>query len=168
MDGICFCHEFTVAKINDLKGIIRMDFLELHNAIMRISKGLLHLAGTQIQLERKSKSVCTRVKIVKRAKFLLIMKSLYQGILMDVHRDLHLILLNLMHLNKMGKKGLVARTFVDPVKIKFSIVNVSNRHIRVDKNTTVASLQPVGIVNSKSDFLCKVSLELPEHIQFLI
>ena len=55
----------------------------------------------------------------------------------------------------MGKKGLlVERTFVYAVNIKFSIVNVSNRHIPVDKNT------PVGIVESKSYSLCKVSLEL--------
>ena len=68
----------------------------------------------------------------------------------------------------MEKEGLfVARTLVDPVNIKSSIVNVSNRHIRVDNNTKVASIRPVGIVESVSDSLCKVSLELPEHLQLL-
>lgn len=55
-DGICFCHEFTVAKIDDVKGLIGIDFLEPHDAMMRISKGLLHIAGTRIQSERKSNS----------------------------------------------------------------------------------------------------------------
>ena len=68
----------------------------------------------------------------------------------------------------MEKKGLlVARTLVDPENIQFSIVNVSDKHIRVDKNTTVASIQPVGIVESKSDSLHKDSSELPEHLQLL-
>ena len=53
IDGICFCHEFTFAGIDDLKGIIGMDFLEQHDAMMRISKGLLHIAGTQIQILSK-------------------------------------------------------------------------------------------------------------------
>ena len=63
----------------------------------------------------------------------------------------------------MEKKGLIiARTLVDLENIQFSIVNVSDRHIRVDKNTTVASIQPVGTVESKSD-----SVELPEHLQLI-
>ena len=63
----------------------------------------------------------------------------------------------------METKGLlVARTLADPENNHFSIVNVSDtvRHIRVDKNSTVASIKPVGIVESKSDSLCKVSLPL--------
>lgn len=68
----------------------------------------------------------------------------------------------------MEKKGLiVARTLVDLENIQFSIVNVSDRHIRVDKNTTVPSIQPVGTDESKSDSLCKVSLELPKHLQLI-
>ena len=61
-----FCHEFTVAEIVDHNGITGMDFLEQHDAMMRISKGLLHIAGTQVQLEREATPVCTRVKLSKK------------------------------------------------------------------------------------------------------
>lgn len=66
IDGICFSHEFTVAEIDELNGILGMDFLEQHDATIRISKGLLHIAGQQIQLEREATPVCTRVKLSKR------------------------------------------------------------------------------------------------------
>ena len=61
--GNCFCHEFTVAEIDDLKGIIGMAFVEQHDAMMRISKGLLHMVGTQIQLEGEATPVCNGVKL---------------------------------------------------------------------------------------------------------
>jgi hypothetical protein len=42
------------------------------------------------------------------------------------------------------KKGiLVARTLVNPEKILFSVVNVADKPVKLEKNMSVASLQPV-------------------------
>ena len=59
----------------------------------------------------------------------------------------------------MEKKGLiVARTLVDLENIQFSIVNVSDRHIRVDKNTTVASNNQLAQMSQKVILYAKFPL----------
>lgn len=50
---IRFCHEFIVAELGNLRGIIGMDFLENNDVIFQISRGLLVIGGQSIQLERE-------------------------------------------------------------------------------------------------------------------
>lgn len=61
---------------------------------------------------------------------------------------------------------LVARTLVDPENILFSVVNITDRPVRIDKNATVATLQSVDIVESKVGSV-EVSSELPENLHVL-
>jgi hypothetical protein len=65
VDEIPFSHEFIVAELDDLSGILSSDFLEQNDVTFRVSKGFLHVAGQTIELEREGTPVCTRVKLCK-------------------------------------------------------------------------------------------------------
>ena len=69
----------------------------------------------------------------------------------------------------LNQKGLlVARTLVNnPDKILFSVVNISDKTVRINKHTTVASVQQVDIVEHDKSLSDLVSSELPEHLQSL-
>jgi hypothetical protein len=66
LGGISFCHEFIVNEIDNLKGILGMDFLEQIDVSIQVSKGLLKLAGQEIPLDKEQIPVCTRLKLSKR------------------------------------------------------------------------------------------------------
>lgn len=59
-----------------------------------------------------------------------------------------------------------SRTLVDPENILFSVLNITDRPVRVDKNATVAALQSVDIVEPSIKSV-DVSSELPENLQVL-
>jgi hypothetical protein len=64
-------------------------------------------------------------------------------------------------------KGLlVARTLVNSKNILFSVVNITDKPARVDKNATVATLQSVDIAKSRVESV-DVSSDLPESLQAL-
>ncbi|XP_062610966.1 uncharacterized protein LOC134272813 [Saccostrea cucullata] len=165
LGGISFCHEFIVAEIDDLQGIFGMDFLEQNDASIQIGKGLLKIAGQQIQLDREQISVCTRVKLSKKIVVPPDSEIVVSGYAVGLKdKSVHNLVEPFKFLQQKGL--LVARTLVNPENILFSVVNITDRPVRVDKNATVASLQPVDIVESSTESV-DVSSELPEHLQVL-
>lgn len=164
-----FCHEFIVAEVDDLKGILGMDFLEQHNVTIQVAQGLLTFADQQhVQLERNYTPVCTRVKLSKKVVIPPDSEAIVPGYAVGV-KDTSVN--NLVEpFQFLQKKGLlVARTLVNPENIQFSVANISDKAIRFDKHTTVASLQPINIVqsNPNSELVVDDSPELPEHLHSL-
>lgn len=52
LENYSFCHEFIIADIDDLDGILGMDFLEQHDVKIHIAQGNLTFADQQqVQLD---------------------------------------------------------------------------------------------------------------------
>lgn len=163
---IGFCHEFIVAELGNLRGIIGMDFLENNDVIFQISRGLLVIGGQSIQLERETAPVCARVRVAKNIVVPpdceVVVPAYSVG---SVDKSVNSLLEPFQFLSQKGL--LVARTLVNPEKILFSIVNISNRPVRIKKHTTVASVHEVDIVQSDSPEGEHVASVLPLHLQSL-
>lgn len=163
---IGFCHEFIVAELGNLRGIIGMDFLENNDVIFQISRGLLVIGGQSIQLERETGPVCARVRVAKNIVVPpdceVVVPAYSVG---SVDKSVNSLLEPFQFLSQKGL--LVARTLVNPEKILFSIVNISNRPVRIKKHTTVASVHEVDIVQSDSPEGEHVASVLPLHLQSL-
>ena len=164
-----FCHEFVVAEVDDLEGILGMDFLEQHNVTIQVAQGVLMFADQQlVRLEKDYTSLCTRVKLSKKVVIPPDSEVIVPAYAVGV-KDTSIK--NLVEpFQFLQKKGLlVARTLVNPENIQFSVANISDKPIKFDKHTTVASLQPVNIVQSNPDceFVVDESTELPEHLHSL-
>lgn len=165
LGGMSFCHEFIVAEIDDLKGILGMDFLEQNDVSIQVSKGLLKLAGQEIQLDKEQIPVCTRVKLSKKIIVPPDSEITVSGYAVGLKdKSVDSLVEPFKFLQQRGL--LVARTLVDPENILFSVVNITDRPVRIDKNATVATLQSVDIVESKVGSV-EVSSELPENLHVL-
>ena len=164
-----FCHEFIVAEVDDLNGILGMDFLEQHNVTIQVAQGLLMFADqNHIQLERDYAPLCTRVKLAKKVIIPPDSEVIVPGYAVGV-KDTSVN--NLVEpFQFLQSKGLlIARTLVNPENIQFSVSNISDRPVRLDKHTTVASLQHVKLVqtNASHELIVDDSTELPEQLQSL-
>lgn len=165
LGGMSFCHEFIVAEIDDLKGILGMDFIEQNDVSIQVSKGLLKLAGQEIQLDKEQIPVCTRVKLSKKIIVPPDSEITVSGYAVGLKdKSVDSLVEPFKFLQQRGL--LVARTLVDPENILFSVVNITDRPVRIDKNATVATLQSVDIVESKVGSV-EVSSELPENLHVL-
>lgn len=58
-----FEQEVIVANIDELAGILGMDFLEKHDVELKIGKKVLKIKGQNIQLEKTKSNKCARVKV---------------------------------------------------------------------------------------------------------
>lgn len=162
---ILFCHEFIVTELGKLSGILGMDFLESNDVTLHLSRGLLEIGGQSIQLERETTPVCARVKVAKNIIVLPDCESIVPAYSVgSVDKSVHSLIEPYQFLSQKGL--LVARTLINPEKILFSVVNISNRPVRIKKHTAVASVHEVDILKSKSDSDI-VSLELPQHLKSL-
>lgn len=64
---LSFCHEFVVAEVDDLKGILGMDYLVQDNVTIQVAQSLLTFADQQhVRLDRDYIPVSTRVKLSKK------------------------------------------------------------------------------------------------------
>lgn len=164
-----FCHEFIVAEIDDLNGILGMDFLEQHDVKIHIAQGILMFADQQqVQLDKDYSPVCARVKLSKRVVIPPDSEVIIPGYAVGVKdTSVNNIVEPFQFLQKKGL--LVARTLVNSENIQFSVANISNKPVRFEKHTTVATLQPVNIVqsNPKCESVTDDLPELPEHLQSL-
>lgn len=165
-----FCHEFIVAEIDDLNGILGMDFLEQHDVKIHIAQGILMFADQQqVQLDKDYSPVCARVKLSKRVVIPPDSEVIIPGYAVGVKdTSVNNIVEPFQFLQEKGL--LVARTLVNSENIQFSVANISNKPVRFEKHTTVATLQPVNIVqsNPKCESVADDLPELPEHLQSLL
>lgn len=164
-----FCHEFIVAEIDDLNGILGMDFLEQHDVKIHIAQGILMFADQQqVQLDKDYSPVCARVKLSRRVVIPPDSEVIIPGYAVGVKdTSVNNIVEPFQFLQEKGL--LVARTLVNSENIQFSVANISNKPVRFEKHTTVATLQPVNIVqsNPKCESVADDLPELPEHLQSL-
>ncbi|XP_056003608.1 uncharacterized protein LOC130049700 [Ostrea edulis] len=142
-----------------------MDFLEQNDVSIQVSKGLLKLAGQEIQLDKERIPVCTRVNWSKKIIVPPDSEITVSGYAVGLKdKSVDSLVEPFKFLQQRGL--LVARTLVDPENILFSVVNITDRPVRIDKNATVATLQSVDIVESKVGSV-EVSSELPENLHVL-
>ena len=161
-----FSHEFIVAELDDQSGILGSDFLEQNDVTFRVSKGFLHVAGQTIELEREGTPVCTRVKLCKNVIVPPDSEVIVQGY--AVKKEDHFVNNLLEPFQFLHKKGiLVARTLVNPENILFSLVNIADKPVKLEKNMSVASLQPVDMKEDCYTESSQLTSQFPEHLRSL-
>lgn len=165
VDKMLFSHEFSVAELDDLSGILGSGFLEQNDMTFRVSKGFLHVAGHTIELEREGTPVCTRVKLCKNIIVPPDTEVIVQGYAVGNKDNFVNNLLEPFQF--VDKKGLlVVRTLVNPEKILFSVVNIADKPVKLEKNMSVASLQPINIKEQNTG-CSQLSSQFPEHLRSL-
>lgn len=146
-----------------------MDFLEQHDVKIHIAQGtLMCVDQQQVQLDKDYSPVCARVKLSKRVVIPPDSEVIIPGYAVGVKdTSVNNIVEPFQFLQEKGL--LVARTLVNSENIQFSVANISNKPVRFEKHTTVATLQPVNIVqsNPKCESVTDDLPELPEHLQSL-
>jgi hypothetical protein len=68
--------ELIVAKVDDLAGILCMDFLEVQNAEIHVGKSLMKLNEQNIKLSKGRNETCAKIRLSEKVSIPLPVKSL--------------------------------------------------------------------------------------------
>ncbi|CAC5367719.1 unnamed protein product [Mytilus coruscus] len=150
-----FKQNVIVANIEELAGILGMDYLETQDVEIQIGKRVLKIKGKNVPLEKSKSSICARVKLSNDVTI-----PAHSEMLIESHIDgrtegeMGLI----EGTNFIKNKGLLlAKSLIDSKtpKQRLYMLNVNQRSVKLNKNTTI------GIVN-KVDMVSNIGLDIKE------
>ena len=139
-------HRFIIAKLDEVQGILGMEFLEQYDVVIRVSQGKIVVADQSIELDQARSDICARVRlsteIVIPPKSEMLASGYIdkgipeQNVLVEPYKSL-------------GAKGLMlCRSLVDPQSVKLSIMNVGDKPVTLLCDTAVANIEGVDDIKT--------------------
>lgn len=167
-----FEQEMIVGKLEGNISILGVDFLKSYSGVinfrnesLQVGKQIFPLSQTPLNLHRCARiRLCDTIKIPPDTEFYC--KGYIQG---KLGTDYGLVEpKQIVNVNGL----LMAKTLVNPKKdeISISLLNLTNRSVRLNKNTCIADLEPVESVHyiePQSQTHSKIS-KLPDHLSTLL
>ncbi|KAK3099399.1 hypothetical protein FSP39_003829 [Pinctada imbricata] len=169
MNDSIFEHQFIVAKLDDIQGILGMDFLEQYDVVIKASQNRMVISDRSIDLEQTNSDICARVRLSKEVIIPPKSEVLTSGYVDKSVPNQNVIV---EPYKSLGNKGLLlCRSLVDPNSVKLSVMNVGDKPVKLLCDTAVANLEEVEDVKevepeskSRENENCSV----PEYLQTLL
>ena len=149
--------ELIVAKIDDLAGILCMDFLEVQNAEIHVGKSLMKLNEQNIKLRKGRNETCTKIRRSEKVSIPAASEKLKV--------DFGLV----ENTRYMQSKGpLLAKALVnvkDEEKCSFYLSNVTQNGMKLSPDSVIGVLSSVDVMDDvQVDSTTPKPSVLPEHL----
>jgi hypothetical protein len=162
--------ELIVAKIDDLAGILGMDFLEVQNADIHVGKSLMKLNEQNIKLSKCRNETCAKIRLSEKVSIPAASEMFVEGY---VDGKLKVDFGLVESTRYMQSKGLLlAKALVnvkDEEKCSFYLLNVTKKGVKVGPGSVIGVLSSVDVIDDvQRDSTTPNPSVLPEHLQPLI
>ncbi|VDI48927.1 Hypothetical predicted protein [Mytilus galloprovincialis] len=170
IQGIPFTHDFVIAELDDLEGILGIDFLEANEAQINISKSLLIMPDdSTIKLHKQQNKHCALIRLSDRLVLPANTESVFQiKVPKNIKEEDMLVEPNA----RLVRNGiLISTALVNTTKRKVAIsaINCRDRDVTLKRNKVVGSIQTVKTISDSVSVNKLNNLsELPEHLTGLI
>ena len=172
IDNQQFEYEILVADLDGIQAVLGNDFLEDFDVSVKFGKACMQIGKHKIKLVRQDSNAMARIKVSNSVIIESGSESVIQGYI-DGHFKTPEGIMEPYKL--ITQKGLLmAKSVVSPdsENVAISVINISDQNVRLQRNTTVASLQTIqSIENISSCDDIKGNLKeqvLPKHLQPLL
>ncbi|CAG2236597.1 unnamed protein product [Mytilus edulis] len=166
---LCLDQELIVAKIDNLSGILGMNFLSKHDVEIHIGKEVLVIKGEKIKFKKETSKVCAKVRLIDKVSIPPNSELLVESFI-DGHIDNKSGLVESTDFVK--QKGLMlAKSLVDTdKKCSLLLLNMNQKTVKLNENTVVALVSDVDTLEgqNETDSLESERQVLPEHLQHLV
>ncbi|CAG2224863.1 Retrovirus-related Pol polyprotein from transposon 297 [Mytilus edulis] len=166
IQGIPFTHDFVIAELDDLEGILGIDFLEANEAQINISKSLLIMPDdSTIKLHKQQNKHCALIRLSDRLVLPANTESVFQiKVPKNIKEEDMLVEPNA----RLVRNGiLISTALVNTTKRKVAIsaINCRDRDVTLKRNKVVGSIQTVKTISDSVSVNNLDNLsELPEHL----
>jgi hypothetical protein len=162
--------ELIVAKIDDLAGILGMDFLEVQNADIYVGKSLMKLNEQNIKLSKCRNETCAKIRLSEKVSIPAASEMFVEGY---VNGKLKVDFGLVESTRYMQSKGLLlAKALVNvknEEKCSFYLLNVTKKGVKVGPGSVIGVLSSVDVIDDvQRDSTTPKPSVLPEHLQPLI
>ena len=162
--------ELIVAKIDDLAGILGMDFLEVQNADIYVGKSLMKLNEQNIKLSKCRNETCAKIRLSEKVSIPAASEMFVEGYV-DGKLKVDFVLVE--STRYMQSKGLLlAKALVNvknEEKCSFYLLNVTKKGVKVGPGSVIGVLSSVDVIDDvQRDSTTPMPSVLPEHLQPLI
>lgn len=169
-----YTHDFIVADLYNMTGLLGMDFFEQYEVNMQISNLTMTIEGYKIKLFKQPYDSCANVKI---SKLMVIPPDSDYTVKAYIKGNVEKKLTILEPYKSLQKRGLlVARSVYDASSevVQINTINLTDETIILYKDTLVGRLEPVKSISSLNDIHIDSNLEtnkndnIPEHLKVMI
>jgi hypothetical protein len=162
--------ELIVARIDDLAGILGMDFLEVQNAEIHAGKSLMKLNEQNIKLSKGRNEACAKIRLSEKVSIHAASEMFVEGY---VDGKLKIDFGLVESTRYMQSKGpLLAKALVnvkDEEKCSFYLSNVTQKGVKLGPDSVIGVLSSVDVMDDvQGDSTAPKLSVLPEHLQPLI
>jgi transposase InsO family protein len=165
-----FVQEAIVVNLNDADGILGMDFLVKNKMDFKIGKAILQMPRGKIQLHMKKSYGCSRVRISDSVAIPPASEQYIKGYIEGISGNMVMV----EPYRSVNRRGLLmAKAVVEPdgSDVILSVMNISDKPIRLGKNTYIGCLQPIESVHAVENMTPKqlsathqTGTKVPEHL----
>lgn len=161
--------ELIVAKIDDLAGILGMDFLEVQNAEIHVGKSLMKLNEQNIKLSKGRNDTCAKIRLSEKVSISAASEMFVEGY---VDGKLKVDFWFVESTRYMQSKGLLlAKALVnvkDEEKCSFYLSNVTQKGMKLVPDSVIGVFSRVDVMDDvQGDSTTPKPSVLPEHLQAL-
>jgi len=171
---LCLDQEIIVAKLDDISGILGMNFLEKNDVEIQIGKRVLKIKGHKIKVNKDSSSMCAKVRLSDKtnipANSEMMVESYIEGNLDSV--------IGLIESTKyVQSKGLLmAKALVSTTndnKCSLFLLNLNQKTVKINQNTVIGMFNCVDRVEEEcvqeaNDDDHNDDTVLPEYLNHLV
>ena len=162
--------DLIVTKIDDLAGILGMDFLEVQNADIYVEKSLMKLNEQNIKLSKCRNETCAKIRLSEKVSIPAASEMFVEGYV-DGKLKVDFVLVE--STRYMQSKGLLlAKALVNvknEEKCSFYLLNVTKKGVKVGPGSVIGVLSSVDVIDDvQRDSTTPKPSVLPEHLQPLI
>ncbi|CAG2194353.1 unnamed protein product [Mytilus edulis] len=170
IQGIPFTHDFVIAELDDLEGILGIDLLEANEAQINYSKSLLIMPDdSTIKLHKQQNKHCALIRLSDRHVLPPNTESVFQiKVPKNIKEEDMLVEPNA----RLVRNGILISTALvntNKRKVAISAINCRDRDVTLKRNKVVGSIQTVKTISDSVSVNNLDNLsELPEHLTGLI
>ena len=161
-----YCHEFLVADI-DLTGIIGNDFLMEYAAGLFVADQYMVINGSRIDLSFQGKDRCSRIKLSKAWSIPPEREVLISGQVTDSYIESTALMAE--PCKTLFERGLLmSNAIVDARNPCLSVLNVTDKPVRLNKGTLIATVHEVDMESITEDGTNVPVSSFPSHLESVL
>ena len=158
-----------MVNLDEIQGIIGIDFLEFTQAQLNISRAILIMPDdAEIKLHRKQSQHCALIRVTERLVLPANSESVFRVNVPKHMRDKNMLIEPNFQLAKHGI--VVSNAIVDAQSkhVLISAINCRNTDMSLKKNKVIANIQHVKEISEPIQLNQVKNGKLPEHLQCLL